>query len=506
MAASSSPQITGEDRLAAGPNPFALFAALAVFLLLALWRAAAPTLWNDEVMSVSFARRSWYGLLHGAASDRVHPPLFYSLLKAWIRLGGESPLWLRLLPIATGAAAIPAAAWLCRELRLSRAASAIGLLLVASSGYVVYYGQELRPYALLLLASTLSIAAFTRALSTPADAAGAWLGLALANTLLVYSHYYGWLVVGTQGLWILLRERRRLARFLVSCAAPVLAFAPWALLVAREMRRGRGLAGNLAGLAVPGPGALPRFYAGLVGPYRAAPVAAQYAAAAVVLVVPAVWLAIRSLRRRPAAVRPPGAGILAAFALVPPAAAVLVSVLVRPVFHPRYLVEAAVPSLLLAGAGLADLPSPGARAAFAGAAGACVLWAAADQLARPTRIAWGDLVASRRSSCAGADPAAPVYALGDAAPRPVGYYLEREGPARRVVPIASLDEIAPSTGWLAFHSGEDLEGIAYWSAERPETIRAALEKRGLRVVCEQSSGTERRRGTLFAFAPAAAAP
>jgi hypothetical protein len=177
----------------------------------------------------------------------------------------------------------------------------------------------------------------------------------------------------------------------------------------------------------------------------------------------------------------------------------------RPVFHPRYLVEAAVPSLLLAGAGLSSLSFPGARVAVA-AALACAVWAAADQLARPTRIAWGDLVSSMQGdSCAAADPAATVYALGDAAPRPVGYYLERRRSPQRVVPIASVDEIASGPGWIAFHSGSELEGIAYWSPTSPQAVRAALEKRGLRVLCEQSSGPSRRQGSLVAFAPAGAA-
>jgi len=502
MADSSSPVSVRRDG-GAGPSTAAVIGAVAVFLILALWRAHAPTLWNDEVMSISFARRSWYGLLHGAASDRVHPPLFYALLKVWIRVGGEAPLWLRLLPVTTAALAIPAAAALARELRLSRGASAIGLFLVATSGYVVYYGQELRPYALLLLASTFSMAAFARALRE--ETRSAWIFLALVNALLVYSHYFGALVIGTQGLWVLLRARRRIVPFLLSCVAPVLAFVPWAWLVAHELRRGRGLAGNLAGLAVPGSWALPRFYAGLLGPFRAAPGGMQLAAAAMLLLVPAAWLAVRALGGGASRDAARAAAFLAAFALVPPIAAVIVSVFLRPVFHPRYLVEAAVPTLFFAGAALTSVPPAAARAALTSAAAACGVWAAADQLVHPTRIAWGDLVAaSAPPRCGAPDPATPVYALGEATPRPVAYYLERARSPRPVVPISSIDQIAAGAGSLAFHSGAELEGVPYWSAAPPDSVRAALEARGLRVLCEQSSGPARREGVLMTFMPAGA--
>jgi len=512
MAASGSPVSDGVERRGVGPSAAVVVCATAVFLFLALVHAGAPSLWNDEVMSVSFARRSWYGLLHGAASDRVHPPFFYALLKVWIRIGGERTLWLRLLPISAATAAILAAARLCRELGLSRRASAIGLSLAATSGYLVYYAQELRPYALLLLTSVLSTLAFVRVLDAAASGRRAWIGLALANTLLVYSHYFGWLVVGTEGLWLVIsrRDRERLPRFLASSLVPVLAFAPWAWLVSREIGKGSGLSGNLAGLTRPGPAALPRFYAGLLGPERAVAIAPQLLAGALLLAA-ILGLAVRARKSPPEHVSRTSLGLLAAFAFIPPAAALLVSLLVRPVFHPRYLVEAAVPFLLLGGAAAAE-PARW-RLAVTAAAAACCLWSAADQLAGTSRIAWGDLVTSMEASdsasasasgsrCSGVAASAPVYALGEGAPRPVGYYLEKAGSRRTVIPVRSVAEVGPGPGWLAFHSGSELEGVAYWSAASPASVRSALEAKGLRILCEEESGPARRRGVLLGFAPA----
>src|SRR6185436_3134035 len=90
-------------------------AVAALFIALRLWRLSASCLWFDEIFSVHAARHGWAELLRFAAADIIHPPLFYLLLKIWISLGGESLLWLRLLPALVSIAAIIPFLLLCRE-------------------------------------------------------------------------------------------------------------------------------------------------------------------------------------------------------------------------------------------------------------------------------------------------------------------------------------------------------------------------------------------------------
>ena len=45
-------------------------------------------------MVYHLARLGWRDLVNFVASDVVHPPLFYAVLKLWIGVGGESLLWL----------------------------------------------------------------------------------------------------------------------------------------------------------------------------------------------------------------------------------------------------------------------------------------------------------------------------------------------------------------------------------------------------------------------------
>ena len=503
MAASNASGPRAGEPAARGPGAAAVLGALAVFLVLALWRANAPTLWNDEVMSVAFARRSWYGLLRGAASDRVHPPLFYALLKIWIRIGGEGALWLRLLPICTAAAAIPLVGRLCRELGVSRRSSTIGLLIASTSGYLVYYAQELRPYALFLFSSTLSLLVFARAISEDGEKTRSWLWLIPANTLLVYSHYYGWLLLGAEGLWLLLRARRRLGTFLPASLVPVAAFAPWAWLVRQGFERGRGLAGNLAGLREPGATSLLGFFGGLVGPYRPGMNSMRPAVGVALLLVSLALLIPAALGRTPR-IDLRAAEFLALFALVPPLISFAVSVWIRPVFHPRYLIESAVPAILLTAIAVTALESRAARVALTATALVWCALGAVDGLTRPSRIAWGSLVSGmRRAECAMPDGGAPVYTLGKAALRPVTYYVSRFGPPRKVIPIGATGEIPMAPGWLAFHSGSALTGDIFWSEASAGAIRSELSAHGLRIVCEAASGPPEKQGVLVGFAPAA---
>ncbi len=78
-------------------------------------------------------------------------------------------------------------------------------------------------YGLLLFFTVCSLWLFVRFTQAPVDSRTtsrrAWLALTLVNLLLVYTHYYGWLVVGLELLAVLLRRRRKLAPYAASVAA-----------------------------------------------------------------------------------------------------------------------------------------------------------------------------------------------------------------------------------------------------------------------------------------------
>lgn len=274
--------------------------AVGVYALARVWRLTTYSLRPDEIFSLQAARHDWSGLLAVAARDAVHPPLFYSLLKIWTTIGGESELWLRLLPVLVSLAALLPFVLLGRELELRAAELNLVLILMAVNGYLVYYAQELRMYSLLLGLTLCSLWLFARFVNRPDDTGTAWVLLAV-TVLLVYTQYYGWLVVAAELVFLLIWNRTRLPVFAGIVAGAALAFSPWLYLVVRRVI-GRGLEPNIGSFAVPTWRDVAGLYAALVGSLGGG---WMMLPGAVLFVGPvALWAARLLWSRRPADPRP----------------------------------------------------------------------------------------------------------------------------------------------------------------------------------------------------------
>ncbi|HXL81781.1 MAG TPA: glycosyltransferase family 39 protein [Pyrinomonadaceae bacterium] len=201
------------------------------------------------------------------AADIIHPPLFYLLLKIWIAIGGESLLWLRLLPALFGIAAIIPFFLLCRELDLRLNERNLALLLLAVNGYLIKYAQELRMYSLLMFLSLGSLWLFIKFFKTEHASRKQLVWLFLTNLLLVYSHYAGWLVVITEGLTLVIWQRRRVMQFVAGIAITMIAYAPWVLMVTRNPEAGKGLAQNIGWMSRPAFRDITQLYALLNKPF-----------------------------------------------------------------------------------------------------------------------------------------------------------------------------------------------------------------------------------------------
>ncbi len=190
-------------------------------------------------------------MLKFVAADIIHPPLFYALVKVWIGVGGESLLWLRLLPALISVATIVPFFLLARELNLRSSELNLALLLMAVNGYLIKYAQELRMYGLLLFFAVTSLWLFVRFVNSKTDSKKQLVSLFAVNLLLAYTHYYGWTVLLVEGLALLLWWRHRLRAFLVSLGTLVLSYLPWIYLVTISAEQGRGLAQNIGWVTRP---------------------------------------------------------------------------------------------------------------------------------------------------------------------------------------------------------------------------------------------------------------
>ena len=211
-------------------------ALLAVALGLRAPGLARESLWLDELSSVSVAVMAPRDLLHHLTTLDVHPPLYFALLGAWLRLFGTSELAARSLSLVAGMLAVAGISHLARALLPPREALAAAAL-AATSPFAVYYAREARSYSLTLALTALAVTLLVRALRSPTP--GRWGAFVVAATALAYTHVFGLLTIAgsTLGLIALRRDRRSLAKALAAYAVVAVAYLPWASTLASQVTR-----------------------------------------------------------------------------------------------------------------------------------------------------------------------------------------------------------------------------------------------------------------------------
>ena len=202
-----------------------------LFIVMRLWGLTAYCLDGDEIFSLLAARQDFGGLLATAVADVSHPPLFYILLKLWIAMGGQSLLWLRLLPAVISIATLVPIYLMCRELKLRPWETALAVAMLALNGFVIHYAQHLRMFVLLQFFAAWSTWILIRLLASPRTTWRDWLFCFLVNLGLIYSHYWGWVLLGTELLVVLAVARAKTVPALLVGTALVIGFSPWVYAV-----------------------------------------------------------------------------------------------------------------------------------------------------------------------------------------------------------------------------------------------------------------------------------
>ncbi|MEX2195843.1 MAG: glycosyltransferase family 39 protein [Thermoleophilaceae bacterium] len=159
--------------------------------------------WSDEAVTVLLLDGSFFDLLEDIPDSESTPPLYYALAWPWTQLFGTGEVGLRSLSALFGTLCVPAAFLAAREL-VSARAGLVAAALVATNPLLVWYSQEARAYALLVLLATLSLLFFARALRGDREGLAGW---ALTAALALGTHYFALFVVLPQALWLLWRVR-----------------------------------------------------------------------------------------------------------------------------------------------------------------------------------------------------------------------------------------------------------------------------------------------------------
>ncbi|MBX2979297.1 MAG: glycosyltransferase family 39 protein [Flavobacteriales bacterium] len=190
---------------------------LLLFALVAL-NAALKLLWlgvndlaHDEPFTIYWSQRPLQEFFAMLTAEN-NPPLHFLLTKFWSHLGPFNATWLR-VPSALASALTVWPLFLLAKRIANTHVALVAALLFTFSNYHYGFAHEVRAYALFTLLATLGMWLLVRGRNKSDHGVRAMLGLSALNTVLVYTHFFGWLAVGVQVLVVLLlpgfRQQRR---------------------------------------------------------------------------------------------------------------------------------------------------------------------------------------------------------------------------------------------------------------------------------------------------------
>ncbi len=356
-------------------------------------------------------------------NDAFEPPLYFWLLHSVIRVAGSSEWALRLLSAFAGTATIPVVWLLIRNVTQRPRIADTAALLLASNPLHVWYSQEARPYALLVLLGSTALLCLVRALDR---GTGWWIGFVVLSAAAILTHVTGVVYPLIGGLWALhARGAKVLGRLAFAATGTVALILPFLIMLASAVGHAKGTGSPqrpFTGLELPY--SVFTFLAGYsFGPpirelqdlgWRVA--LANHPAQTVLVGVTILWLIALLLRNR----RLPIISVGLLF-VVPLAAATAGSLLTTKAYNVRYVLPALVGGLALAAIALERLTHQGHRLALVVMLG-LFLWSDAQWFWSPSY--WKDDSRAAAACLATTLPPGSTVAVAPSYMRPVvAHYL-----------------------------------------------------------------------------------
>jgi len=182
--------------------------------------------WYDEAVTVSLVEMNLGDMLDRVPESESTPPLYYVVAWLWAKVFGTGEVGLRSLSAFAGTAFVPVAYAAASRLAGARV-GLVAAALAALNPILVWYSQEARAYALVLLLAGLSFLFFCRLLTGDMRRRMlvAW---AVASALALATHYFAAFLVAAEGVWLLASaaNRRPVAVALAGVGAVELALLP----------------------------------------------------------------------------------------------------------------------------------------------------------------------------------------------------------------------------------------------------------------------------------------
>jgi uncharacterized membrane protein len=449
-------------------------AICAIYIALRFWGLTDSCLWFDEIFGIHAAEHSFSGLFWFVAQDLIHPPLFYVLLKFWMALGGDGLLWLRLFPVMFSVFAIFPFLQLCKELQLKTMAVSVALGLFAVNGALIKYAQEVRMYSLFLFLSLMSFWLFSRYFIKGKSFAA----LTIVNVLLVYTHYFGWLAVGSEFVAILVFQRIKIRQTLLMFGITFVLFVPWMIAVYRAASSGSSVGQNIGWIERPGISAIFTFLFDLIEPFyfqmnSAEPGSLYYISIPILLLIGVAkiaylfqWLSLEEKKNT---------YLLEVMIGFPISMALIASwLLPYSVWGSRHLIIVFAPLIILTAIFLTEMKNAIAQRVILGAAGALILISFGIYAASPTQeqpwCTWEKAAETlAQTETMVPNTTTPVYAFEDLSAYHLWFAL-RKYPNYGVLKVEGIVGVAEDTAYFLPRGFDGVKKIAIAAAPKTRSF------------------------------------
>jgi hypothetical protein len=221
---------------------------------LVLRLAVTRGIWLDEAISIHQARLSLHGLFANLYNGDRQPPLYDLVLWLTIKVFGTSEFAVRLPSLIAGTLVIPVLYELGREL-YDRRTGLLAAAFAAVSPLLIWYSQEVRMYEFIALFGLLALLTQLRVIRNGTMLN--WAAYILATAALLWSHYFGLLLIAVQQLVFVavIIHRRRVGEpvrplvlgFLYSLAILVMQLVPLLVFAHHQYEVTSGAAGSPSG-------------------------------------------------------------------------------------------------------------------------------------------------------------------------------------------------------------------------------------------------------------------
>lgn len=181
--------------------------------------------WYDEAFSGVLVKQDFSSIVRIIIEDKVHPPIYYFLLKLWATIVGNTDITLRLFSVIFGMALVIASYFLIKKI-LNKKAALIVAGLFSLSPYFILYSLEARSYIMLGFEALIAIYFFVVIYKKDFKSIKELLKikeikwLVAIAVLMLLTHYLGLVLIAVMGLLFFIKIYPKLEKYI------------WILLVA----------------------------------------------------------------------------------------------------------------------------------------------------------------------------------------------------------------------------------------------------------------------------------